>query len=183
MLSLKLNPPSGSAQVTVLLWVLGFCGIFSVFLIKILLDVFMYLLSLCLFLFNTTSPFSFAAHSHVSFMSFLSSNFLSFHHLFARISHEWFFYVSCCSLFYCWYIFSPSLSVPCCHYAGSGVSKSFYYLPLAFYGLLSPLQSVTHQSSAPSWCLFIMILQCLRWLVCHNTDSLWKSLSSCIAAM
>lgn len=45
MLSLKLNPPSGSAQVTVLLWVPGFCGIFSVFLIKILLDVFMYLLS------------------------------------------------------------------------------------------------------------------------------------------
>lgn len=44
MLSLKLNPPSGSAQVTVLLWVPGLCGIFSVFLIKILLDVFMYLL-------------------------------------------------------------------------------------------------------------------------------------------
>lgn len=91
-------------------------GYFLFFLLKSYLMC-LYLLSLCLFLFNTTSPFSFAAHSHVSFMSFLSSNFLSFHHLFARISHEWFFYVSCCSLFYCWYIFSPSLSVPCCHYA------------------------------------------------------------------
>lgn len=123
-------------------------GYFLFFLLKSYLMC-LCIFSLCLFLFNT-APSSFAAHSHVSFRSFLSSNFLSFHHLFASISYEWFFYISCCSLFYCWYIFSPSLSVPCCHYTGSGVSKSFYYLPLAFYGLLSPLQSLTHQSSASS---------------------------------
>lgn len=49
-----------------------------------------YLMCLCifslrLFLFNTAPSFSFAAHSHVSFRSFLSSNFLSFCQYFLRM--------------------------------------------------------------------------------------------------
>lgn len=53
---------------------------------------------------------------------------------------------------------------------------NFYYLSLAFSGLLSLSQC--YLPNLTVMCLAIMILQCLGWPALSSSESLWKSLPS-----